>query len=46
MPGRSISEIQQMNRERRNGGVNHGGTMIDVMENDGGDDDNECLVET
>ena len=48
MPGRSISEIQQLNREGYNdemNGDNFTGARVDEEENGCHDDDAECLVE-
>ena len=48
MPGRSISEIQEMNNRRHDEGANSDeltGTVADAVENDC-DDDTECLIVT
>ena len=48
MPGRSISEIQEMNNTRHDeGGINNDQTrtVVDAEENEC-DDDTECLVAT
>ena len=48
MPGRSIAEIQELNRRRHQEGANSNdltGTVADAEENDS-DDDTEYLVAT
>ena len=48
MPGRSISEIQEMNNRRHDEGANGNDltrTVVDTEENDC-DDDTKCLVVT
>ena len=48
MPGRTISEIQQLNNEGHNEEMNNDnltGARVDTVENYGHDDDIYCLVE-